>query len=67
MQCAGQPPLCSGGTACLGDRNAVGNNDKAGIGSQRTSLQGLLKRPAQLIIPTSEYVWGKFPQSSPVS
>ena len=54
MQGARKAALCARCATCLGHCNAVGDNDESGVIGQRTSLHGLLSRPAQLIIPTSE-------------
>ena len=47
----GKAALRPGRAARLGCRHAVGDDDQA---TQRTELQGLESRPAQLMSPTSE-------------
>ncbi len=54
MQRAGKAALRARCAARLGHCNAVGDDDESGLIGQRTSLHGLLSRPAQLMIPTSE-------------
>jgi hypothetical protein len=55
MDRAGQSTLCSSRSAGAWHRDAIGDDDET---THLIVFQLLESRPAQLITPTSEYVWG---------